>query len=223
MKFDSRCTLKVITDLNLQENKKELMRESQFSKLLDVENKCTSHYLVHRFLETYNVEKKCFQVQDRDISLQSEDISRITGLNAIGILYEKRKVTDAEIYEPMSWYVALCDNLGIAIPKEGGKKKRNNLALCRKRVVSDVLKKMAVGSDDEKKNFKKLLCFYLINFFNEAPADDKGAAHYFVNVADLEKFEKIFWAKAMLDNIIHCATNVVQKKSNIHHLSCSGC
>lgn len=194
------------------------MRESQFSKLLDVENKSTSHYLVHRFLETYNVEKKCFQVQDRDISLQSEDISRITGLNATGILYEKRKVTDAEIYEAMSWYVALCDNLGIAIPKEGGKKKRNNLALCRKRVVSDVLKKMAMGSDDEKKNFKKLLCFYLINFFNEAPADDKGAAHYFVTVADLEKFEKIFWAKAMLDNIIHCATNVVQK--NQTYITC---
>lgn len=89
MKYICRCTLKGLADLQLNDVKKGLMKNSQFYQLLNVKEKATSLFLVHKFFECYKVTNKHFEVMQKVVSIDVSDFERITKLNARGNLYEK--------------------------------------------------------------------------------------------------------------------------------------
>lgn len=108
VKFDCRCNLSVITELNLEPHKKELMVQSQFYKLLDAKQKSTSNSLVHRFLETYDINNSCLKVKNEVISFSVNDISRITGLSETVEDFFEGKT----FLETPSWYTELYERHG---------------------------------------------------------------------------------------------------------------
>lgn len=83
MKYICRCTLKGLADLQLDDDKKGLMKNTQFYQLLNVKEKATSLFLVHKFFECYKVTNKHFEVMQKIVSIDVSDIERIIGLNAI--------------------------------------------------------------------------------------------------------------------------------------------
>ncbi|KMS64643.1 hypothetical protein BVRB_018170 [Beta vulgaris subsp. vulgaris] len=154
----------------------------------------------------------------------------MTELDANGNPYEKSGFRDIP-----AWYRALCDKYpNPTIVKEGSKirameekehenlRKKDNpmLQLSYKNIVSHVIRAMPVDTKEAQENFRKLLCYFLICFYVDAPSDDVGDVHHFADVADLEKFEKICSAQVMLRNIVDYAGKV-SYQSDKSYITCN--
>lgn len=159
------------------------MENLQFYQLLNTKQKATSNTLVHRFLECYDVENKCFRVKDQVISFDVSDIARITGLSDSG----EPLVESSSFLETPSWYYDLCHECVHEDERERRKKdKTKNMAtkykqgektkskwVGRKAIVVQILNNMSVETE-ARLNFRKMLSFYLISYFVAAPSDGYG-------------------------------------------------
>ncbi|KAL2899392.1 hypothetical protein RDABS01_024474 [Bienertia sinuspersici] len=143
----------------------------------------------------------------------------MTGLKASGDQYEKSKSQNIP-----SWYVDLVDKYPPPTKEKKAEKKKKEEDMeekeeekeekkeeekeeeekgkgeaekkrTHKSTVSHVLRAMHVDTEEDQENFKKLLCYFLICFYVDAPAEDIGGYHLFADVDDLRKFEKICWAQ----------------------------
>lgn len=132
------------------------------------------------------------------------------------------------------WYIELCDKYPNRMKvKEGNeteamknnkeenlrKKKKKDNPMLSKAMVSHVLHAMHVDTKEAQENFRKLLCYFLICFYVDAPTKDIGALHHFADVTDSEKFEKICWAQVMLSNIFDSAKKVSSGKQT--YITCN--
>uniref|UniRef100_A0A803MYE7 Trichome birefringence-like N-terminal domain-containing protein n=1 Tax=Chenopodium quinoa TaxID=63459 RepID=A0A803MYE7_CHEQI len=70
----------------------------------------------------------------------------------------------------------------------------------------DAYEKVAYEKDteEEQENFRRLLCYFLICFYVDAPSDDVGGLHHFADVADLENFEKILFLLRSHPTVVGC-------------------
>ncbi|KAL2899389.1 hypothetical protein RDABS01_024471 [Bienertia sinuspersici] len=247
-KANCRCTLKGLVDLKLDDTKKNLMKNSQFYQFLNVKDKATSSFLVHKFLQCYKVAEKHFEVNQNVVTIDVSDIVRMTGLKASGDQYEKSKSQNIP-----SWYVDLVDKYPPPTKEKKAEKKKKEEDMeekeeekeekkeeekeeeeeeeekgkgeaekkrTHKSTVSHVLRGMHVDTEEDQENFKKLLCYFLICFYVDAPAEDIRGYHHFVDVDDLRKFEKICWAQVMLCNILDCAEKI-SSQSNRSYITCN--
>ncbi|KAL2899391.1 hypothetical protein RDABS01_024473 [Bienertia sinuspersici] len=229
-KANCLCTLKGLVDLKLDDSKKNLMKNSQFYQFLNVKDKATSSFLVHRFLQCYKVAEKHFEVKQKVVTIDVSDIVRMTGLKASGDQYEKSKSRNIP-----SWYVDLVDKYPPPTKEKKAEKIKKEEAMEEKEEEKEEKKEeeeeKGKGEAEKKRTHKstvshvlramhKLLCYFLICFYVDAPAEDIGGYHHFADVDDLRKFEKICWAQVMLCNILDCAEKI-SSQSNRSYITCN--
>ncbi|KAL2899393.1 Stress response protein nst1 [Bienertia sinuspersici] len=122
------------------------MKNSQFYQFLNVKDKATSSFLVHKFLQCYKVDEKHFEVNQKVVTIDVSDIVRMTGLKASGDQYEKSKSQNIP-----SWYVDLVDKYPPPTKEKKAEKNKKEEAMEKKEEEKEEKKEEEKEEEEEEK------------------------------------------------------------------------
>nr|GEW88104.1 RHD3/Sey1, P-loop containing nucleoside triphosphate hydrolase [Tanacetum cinerariifolium] len=190
-------TLKKIADLNLDNNKVDLMKDSIFGSLSSVTNKKeSSATLVASLCSLYDPSKRVFQLKDKTcFSFCTQEIAKMIGMQDSGIDFRDYKEQCMSLSSGFPKHLMDIRDKFVDNAKRGGPITASH--------IKDILRKMTVGDDESKLHFKKLMIYYLIEEVLLCGGNSKNPRkNVWRLVRNLEKGEFVNWSRRLMTTCI---------------------
>ncbi|XP_074285278.1 uncharacterized protein LOC141610881 [Silene latifolia] len=182
--LDTRASL---PDLN-DKSKLQLMEGSVFYKLLKMKKRRMNKLITRLIMETYNIDKKAFFIGNKWCILCEAEVAFLLGLKPNGKDAEEKPAvsTVPQFFIDLASQVALNTT--------------NTNHLMKKGTLQEILVN-TVLNEENRDSFRKLIYFYLLNFFLFPNSDFSGRLMYFSY--DIHDMEETNWAKVILEFVIN--------------------
>ncbi|XP_074375698.1 uncharacterized protein LOC141717493 isoform X3 [Apium graveolens] len=207
-------SLKKISDFNLSCEKKELFKNSKLASLASIKNnKESSAALVETISSFYSLSENKIFINEKVFSFCPKEVADVLGITVndtdidFDVFREETKCISAKY--PEALYKLRKDVLNIGREQ---KMTPDNL----KRLIND----MSVEKEEHKILFVQLLNYYYIEQFALCYSNPKQPRPTLWRyVSDLEKFEKVNWAKAIHGHLMESISDLHKHICSVH---CSG-
>ncbi|AET02639.1 hypothetical protein MTR_8g045000 [Medicago truncatula] len=204
-------SLKALVDLQLDCEKKALMKKYIFYNLLQVTyRRESSASLISLFCEVYDPVKKSFVFNNNvSFSFCAEEVAEVLGIKNTGNSLE---YTAAERFPEFVY--ELKENFD----PDGSRQ-------IKTKGIKIFLEKMTIDDEQSRSNFKQLLSYFLIErFLLCCPDPKKTRVSSWGMVEDINAFEEVNWAKTIYDNICESFGKlkaVMHKQQQHYFLGCA--
>ncbi|KAK9756750.1 hypothetical protein RND81_01G118500 [Saponaria officinalis] len=179
--------------VKLDNEKTDLMSYSVFHPLLQLENrKDCSNTLIEELCRHYDSSSKSIKLSDNaSLHFCAKEVETLLDL----------KATTEDDFKPGKSQTALHGFVIALLKHHCDESWKNNSKAMTPAQLEKILAGMSIEDERSKKEFNKLMSFYIVDQFLFPGSNKHCKNKHWDVVDDLDKFERINWAKALTDII----------------------
>ncbi|KAK9671331.1 hypothetical protein RND81_12G022500 [Saponaria officinalis] len=171
--------------LSLDEDKRELMKNSVFYKICNVKKRSSKLSIVQTMMENYSMDKKAFLIGNRWCRLCVKEVGYLLGLRPSGKRLELEKATNDVVPEYL---------VKLAVAAKIRFKKTDPKSLLKKITLAQIITGTVV-TETNQDSLRKLIYCYLLNFTLLPSSSTSANLRYFKLI---DEIEEVNWPKEIL-------------------------